>query len=168
MSYLEIHKIAHSLGIQSNITMLFGTYEDPSSLITHLMRVRETQDETGGFKTCVPYPYHAQNNALGKRQHLLKPKDPIRVFAITRLMLDNVRNLKVLWNYLGIDRALNILNCGGNDLGSTAIDEKVITMAGGIKVHMTKNTLCDLIKSINRVPKHIHSGLEETMGVVHA
>jgi CofH subfamily radical SAM domain protein len=156
--YLQIHEVAHSLGLRSNVTMLFGHVEEHEHLVTHLCRVRELQDKTGGYNMFVPLLYHIENNSLGTRTARLKPKDPIRVYAVSRLMLDNVDDLKVLWNYLGIESALKILNCGGNDLASTALDEKIITMAGGIKVQMTKKAMCDLIKGVDRVPKHTHSG----------
>lgn len=156
--YLEIHEIAHGLGLRSNITMLFGHIEENHHIIQHLMKVRELQDKTGGFQTFVPLKYHVENNALGKRGSRLKPKDMKRVYAVSRLMLDNVRNIKVLWNYLGLEEAQEILCSGGNDLGSTAIEEKVITMAGGIKVKMTEETIQKMIEGIGRKPKKIHSG----------
>jgi aminodeoxyfutalosine synthase len=156
--YLHIHKIAHSLGLHSNVTMLFGHIEEPEHIITHLDRIRRLQDETGGFRTFVPLKYHVENNALGKRKDRLKPKDVRRIYAVSRLMLDNIRNLKVLWNYVGIDEAVAILSYGANDLSATQIEEKVITMAGGVQVKMTDDLLQDLIVKAGRTPKKIHSG----------
>lgn len=158
--YLGIHKIAHKMGLHSNITMLFGHVESWEDIITHLCLVRELQDETGFFQTFVPLKYHEENNALGKRKNRLKPKDISRVYAVVRLMLDNVRNIKALWNYLGVPEALEILKCGANDLASTALDEKIITMAGGVQVKMNAPTMRQLIESIGRTPKEIHSGYD--------
>lgn len=156
--YLEIHQIAHGLGIRSNITMLYGHVENPKDIITHFTRVRELQDKTGGFRTFVPLKYHLENNALGKRLARIKPKSNARIYATARLMLDNVPGIKVLWNYLGIDEALEILDGGGNDLGSTALDEKIIKMAGGIDVKMTPSGMENLILSRSRIPHACHSG----------
>jgi aminodeoxyfutalosine synthase len=156
--YLAIHKIAHRMGLPSNITMLFGTVEEYHHLVTHLCRVRELQDETGGLRTFVPLKYHVENNALGKRKNRHKPKDINRVFAVARLMLDNVRNIKVLWNYLGVPEAQEILRWGANDLSSTNLDEKIIVMAGGIQLKMTSETMASLIQEVGRIPMEIHSG----------
>lgn len=156
--YLEIHRIAHHMGLKSNITMLFGHIEEPEHIITHLLRVRKVQDETGGFQTFVPLKYHVENNALGKRSSQLKPKDIRRIYAVSRLMLDNIRNLKVLWNYVGLEEAQEILSWGANDIAATSLEEKIIVMAGGIKVVMTDAHLVNLIKDAKRLPKKIHSG----------
>ncbi|MDP1836703.1 MAG: CofH family radical SAM protein [Chlamydiales bacterium] len=158
--YLAIHKIAHQMGLPSNITMLFGSVEDPHHMITHLCKVRELQDETNGFRTFVPLKYHEENNALGKRKKRLKSKDVNRVFAVSRLMLDNMRNLKVLWNYLGVEEAQEILRWGANDLSSTNLDEKIIVMAGGLESKMTRETMSQLILDTGRIPQEVHSGFD--------
>lgn len=158
--YLAIHEIAHKSGLPSNITMLFGHVEDEEDLLVHMIRVRDLQDRTGGFQTFVPLKYHEENNALGKRKNRLKTKNIPKVYALSRLMVDNVRNLKVLWNYTGIDTALELLRWGVNDFASTALEEKIITMAGGIQVRMNKETIESLIRQAKREPKHIHSGFD--------
>jgi CofH subfamily radical SAM domain protein len=156
--YLDIHRLAHQNGLRSNITMLFGHIEEPQDIITHLVKIRTLQDETAGFRTFVPLKYHVENNALGKRKERHKPKDIRRIYAVSRLMLDNIRNIKVLWNYVGIDEAVAMLRYGANDLSSTQTDEKIITMAGGIQVKMTEELLTTLISQAGRHPKKIHSG----------
>lgn len=156
--YLEIHKLAHEQGLRSNITMLYGHVEDPCHIITHLDRIRQLQDHTGGFRTFVPLKYHLENNALGKRLGRIKPKSAHRVYAIARLMLDNIKHIKVLWNYLGVDEALELLKWGGNDLGSTALDEKIIKMAGGVDIVMSRQGMSHLIQSAGRNPHCCHSG----------
>lgn len=164
--YLAIHKRAHLLGIRSNITMLFGHVEDPEDLITHLCKVRQLQDETKGFQTFIPLKYHEENNALGKRKARIKPKSIKRIYAISRLMLDNVRNLKVLWNYVGVSEAQEILNWGANDFSSTSTEERIITMAGGIQMKMTKELINELIRETGRIPREIHSGYDYSQDVV--
>jgi aminodeoxyfutalosine synthase len=158
--YLEIHKIAHTRGLRSNITMLFGHIEEPEHIITHLLKVRDLQDATGGFQTFVPLKYHEDNNTLGKRKERLKPKDIRKIYGISRLLLDNIRNIKVLWNYVGIEEAKELLFFGANDIAATSLEEKIITMAGGIRVSMTDEYLAACIRQVNRIPKKIHSGYD--------
>jgi len=159
--FLEIHEIAHGLGLRSNITMLFGHVEEPCDVITHLCRVRELQDRTGGFQTFVPLKYHVENNALGKRKKRLTASTPIElIYAVSRLMLDNLNNLKVLWNYLGVEMAQRLLSFGANDFSSTNQEEKIIRMAGGVKVPMTRELISELIQEAGRIPMEIHSGYD--------
>ena len=157
-SYLNTHKIAHQKGLRSNITLLYGSIEEWDHIITHLDKVRTLQDETGGFNTFVPLKYHVENNAMGKRKDRLKFKNDKVVYALARLYLDNIAHLKILWNYVSISEALELLDCGGNDLGSTALDEKIITLAGGVQVKMNGETMEQLISSIGRIPKKVSSG----------
>lgn len=156
--FLEVHKTAHRLGIPSNITMLYGSIEEWDDLVEHLDLVRQTQDETQGFLAFIPLKYHVENNALGKRTARHKPKEARKVFALSRLMLDNIKSVKVLWNYLGIEASKELLHCGANDFASLALDEKIIVMAGGLQIRMNEKTICDCIASAGRIPYKIHSG----------
>lgn len=162
--YLAIHRIAHEQGLNSNITMLFGHVEAWEDIVTHLCKVRELQDITGGFQTFVPLRFHEENNALGKRKKRLTAREPRRIFAVARLMLDNVPHLKALWNYLGVPEAQEMLRWGVNDFSSTALDEKIIVMAGGIEGKMTNETIEDLIRQTGRQPQRIHSGFHQMQG----
>ncbi|MDF2577476.1 MAG: hypothetical protein K0S74_960 [Chlamydiales bacterium] len=160
--YLSIHRIAHQMGLRSNISMLFGHIESSEHIATHLCRVRELQDETGMIQTFVPLKYHVENNTLGRK---LKPANEARtrrVYAVSRLMLDNVRNIKALWNYLGIQEGQKALEYGANCYASTAFEEKIIVMAGGVKVKMTKELIMQLITEVGRIPLEIHSGHDYT------
>lgn len=156
--FLDIHKLVHGMGLNSNVTMLFGHIESYDDIISHLCQVRELQDETGGFKAFIPLKFGQENNALGKRKNQIKDKSIPLVYAISRLMLDNIPNIKVLWNYIGVDLACEVLEWGGNDLSSTNVEEKVITMAGGKKVNMDQKMMDRLILDAGRVPKLTHSG----------
>src|ERR1700722_65296 len=147
-TFLAIHDLAHRLGLRSNITMLFGHIETNENILTHLCRVREQQDKTGGFKAFVPLKFGQENNALGKRKQKLKEKNIPLLYAVSRLMLDNIQNLKVMWNYVGVQQALDILNWGGNDLSSTNTEEKVIAMAGAPPVIMNQETMSSMISNI--------------------
>ena len=156
--YLHVHKIAHQLGLHSNITMLFGHIEENEDILTHLCKVRDLQDETKGFKNFIPLKFNLENNALGKRKNQLKTKHIPLVYAVSRLMLDNFPKLKVLWNYVGVQEALEILDWGACDLSSTNFEEKIIVMAGSKERPLDRETMEELIKSRGRIPKLIHSG----------
>ena len=162
--YLEVHRIAHKRGLSSNITMLFGHIENNEHIIEHLDKVRRLQDETGGFHTFVPLKYHSDNNSLGKIASNLKPKDCRYIYAISRLMLDNIPNIKVLWNYMGLQQACEMLSWGGNDLGSVTHGEQVATMAGGVTLTITDSLMEKLIVDAGRIPAKIHSGHLSTTG----
>ena len=128
-------------------------------LVTHLCRVREQQDKTGGFKAFIPLKFGQENNALGKRKNRLKEKKIPLLYAVSRLMLDNIPHLKALWNYIGIQEALEVLKWGGNDLSSTNSEETVITMAGSPPIAMNIEAMCALIHRAGRIPRLTHSGL---------
>lgn len=156
--YLEIHKMAHRLGLHSNVTMLFGHIEEYQDIVVHLTKIRALQDETGGFRSFVPLKFSKKNNSLGKREGRLKDKHVPLVYAASRLFLDNFPHIKVLWNYLGVPEALKVLQWGGNDLSSTNLEEKIIVMAGRDPVPMDEQTMNELIRSIGRIPSLTHSG----------
>jgi aminodeoxyfutalosine synthase len=157
-TFLAIHDLAHRLGLHSNITMLFGHIETHEHIVAHLCRVRDQQDKTGGFKAFIPLKFGQENNALGKRKNRLKEKKIPLIYGVARLMLDNVPHIKVMWNYIGVQAALEALNWGGNDLSSTNCEEKVIAMAGAPPVIMDKATMCHLIHQAGRIPRLTHSG----------
>jgi len=154
--YIAIHKTAHSLGLFSNITMLFNHIEENEDILIHLEKVRKLQDETGFIKTFIPIPYLTKNNTLFSIP--LKKKNMKTIFAVSRLMLDNVDHIKALWNYLGINLATELLLCGADDLGSTSINEQVTTSAGRTKEVMNAEDLAQMIREMGRIPNHLHSG----------
>ncbi len=157
-TFLEIHDLAHRLGLHSNITMLFGHIESDEHIMTHICKVRDQQDKTGGFRAFIPLKFGQENNALGKRKNRLSEKNVPLVYAVSRLMLDNIPHLKVLWNYIGLNEALEVLKWGGNDLSSTNTEEKVIQMAGSPPIIMDQHTMSELILKQGRIPRLTHSG----------
>lgn len=156
--FLEVHSIAHSLQIPTNITMLYGHIEEDHHIVEHLEKVRLQQDQSQGFHTFIPLKYHTENNALGKRKKRLKPKNAFRVYALSRLMLDNIPNIKVLWNYIGPEAAKKALYWGVNDLGSTAFEERIIKMAGAPEIVMHAEQLEAIAADALRPCKQITSG----------
>jgi aminodeoxyfutalosine synthase len=127
--YLSIHRLAHGLGIRSNVTMLYGHIETAEDRIDHMLRVRALQDETGGFQAFIPLAFHPDNNQMRK---LPAPSatDTLRVHAVARLMLDNVPHIKAFWIATGVDIAQLALWYGANDLDGTVQEERIYHMAG--------------------------------------
>lgn len=128
-NWIHIHRTAHQLGIRSNCTMLYGHVEKPFHRIDHMMRLRELQDETGGFQTFIPLAFHPDNTGLS---HIKKPTaiDDLRTIAISRLMLDNIDHIKAYWIMLGIGTAQAALNYGADDLDGTVRHELIYHDAG--------------------------------------
>ena len=127
--WLGVHETAHSLGIPSNATMLFGHIETPAEIIDHLVRLRELQDRTGGFQAFCPLPFHAAGTRVGVT-HGPGGHSIARIVALARIFLDNFPHIRVLANFL--DRKLlgALLFCGADDVGGTSIDEQIARSAG--------------------------------------
>lgn len=150
--WLQIHRTAHRLGLKSNATMLFGHIEKPEHRVDHLLRLRELQDETGGFQAFVPLPFHPHGTALS---HLPKPSafDCLRTLAISRLVLDNFPHIKAYWIALGVGLAQTALAYGANDLDGTVRYESIYHDAGADSPQeLTVEELCDLIREAGREP----------------
>lgn len=128
-NWLDIHRTAHQMGLRSNCTMLYGHIEKPYHRIDHLIRLRELQDETGGFQTFIPLAFHPDNTGLS---HIKKPSGlmDLRTMAISRLMLDNVPHIKAYWIMLGIGTAQTALAYGADDLDGTVRHELIYHDAG--------------------------------------
>jgi aminodeoxyfutalosine synthase len=127
--WFEVHRTAHELGLRSNCTMLYGHVEQPYHRIDHLLRLRELQDETGGFQTFIPLAFHPENTGLA---HIKKPSSlvDLRTMAVSRLMLDNVAHVKAYWIMLGIGTAQVALSYGADDLDGTVRHELIYHDAG--------------------------------------
>jgi len=127
--WVQVHRDAHGLGLRSNATMLYGHIEEPRHRIDHLIRLRELQDETGGFQTFIPLAFHPDNTQLS---HLRKASGvmDLRVMAVSRLMLDNFPHIKAYWVMLGIKTAQVALSYGADDIDGTVVHEKIYHDAG--------------------------------------
>ncbi len=128
-NWMDIHRTAHHLGLRTNATMLYGHIEKPFHRVDHLVRLRELQDETGGFQTFIPLAFHPENTGLS---HIKKPSslDDLRTMAISRLMLDNFDHIKAYWIMLGIGTAQAALSYGADDLDGTVRHELIYHDAG--------------------------------------
>jgi len=127
--YISIHKDAHSIGMPTNCTMLFGTIETPEQRISHLCKLRELQNETGGFQCFVPYPYLPDNSRLPEAQ-LASGSEILRMIAVSRLMLDNIPHIKAYRMNIGDCMSELALNHGADDFDGTVGHEEIMHEAG--------------------------------------
>src|SRR5215470_16363596 len=125
--WCEIHGVAHSLGIRTNATMLYGHVETLEERIDHLLRLREQQDKSGGFLTFIPLSYQVGTTKLVPRQ--TPPTDDLRTIAVSRLLLDNFPHIEAYWVMLGEATASLALHFGASDVNGTLEDEKIAHMA---------------------------------------
>jgi aminodeoxyfutalosine synthase len=151
-AWFRIHREAHELGLRSNATMLYGHIEQPRHRIDHLCRLRQLQDETGGFQTFIPLAFHPENTGLS---HITKPTSvmDLRVMAISRLMLDNFAHVKAYWVMLGVPTAQIALGFGADDIDGTVVHEKIYHDAGSdAPQELTIDELRRLIEEAGRIP----------------
>ncbi|WZO96729.1 aminofutalosine synthase MqnE [Isosphaeraceae bacterium EP7] len=150
--WLEVHRTAHSLGLHSNATMLYGHIDKPHHRIDHMVRLRELQDETGGFQTFIPLAFHPDNSRMDS---LPKPSGlmDLKTMAISRLMLDNFPHIKAYWVMLGIKTAQIALSFGADDLDGTVVHEKIYHEAGAeTPQEVTVDEIRRLIIEAGRIP----------------
>jgi aminodeoxyfutalosine synthase len=127
--WLEVCQTAHLLGLRTNATMLYGHLETSAERVDHLLRLREAQDETGGFLTFIPLAFHPQNTEL---DHLTGTTgfDDLKNLAVARLLLDNFPHIKAFWVMIGPKLAQLSLAFGADDIDGTVIEERITHMAG--------------------------------------
>ncbi len=150
--YLEIHGIAHELGIPTNCTMLFGTIETIQDRITHLNKLREQQDSTGGFQCFVPYPFLKDNSRLPEAR-LASGEEVIRVISVSRIMLDNIPHIKAYRMNIGDHLSTIAINSGADDIDGTVGHEEIMHVAGSTtSLNYDSNKLGNLIDSAGQNP----------------
>ncbi len=120
---------AHRLGIPSTATMMFGAGEGDDEIIEHLDRVRSLQDRTGDFTAFIPWTYQPGGRAKLKVERASYTKY-LKVLALSRIYLDNIKNIQASWLTQGLDIGQVALHFGANDLGSVMIEENVVRAAG--------------------------------------
>lgn len=152
--WLAIHKAAHQLGMHSNATLLYGHIESYWHRIDHMDRLRRLQDETGGFNTFIPLKFRNKDNDM---QHVAESTivEDMKMYAVSRLYLDNFPHLKAYWPMLGRKNAQLTLSFGVNDIDGTIDDTtKIYSMAGSEEQTPTMSTadLVALIKQVKRQP----------------
>jgi aminodeoxyfutalosine synthase len=150
--WLEVIEAAHSIGLKSNATMLYGHIETHEHRIDHLLRLRELQDRTGGFQAFIPLSFHSQNTEIKKTSYTTG-FDDLKTLAISRLILDNFDHVKAYWVMLGEKIAQVSLNFGVDDLDGTVVEERITKAAGGTTDgSMTRDDIVNLIKFAGRTP----------------
>jgi aminodeoxyfutalosine synthase len=151
-AWFDIHRAAHEMGIRSNCTMLYGHIEKPFHRIDHLIRLRELQDETGGFQTFIPLAFHPENTGLSDIKKPTAVMD-LRTMAISRLMLDNIAHMKAYWIMLGIGTAQTALSFGADDIDGTVRHELIYHDAGATTPELlTVERMEELIREAGREP----------------
>ena len=150
--YLEIHGIAHELGIPTNCTMLFGTIETIQDRITHLNKLREQQDSSGGFQCFVPYPFLKDNTRLPEAR-LASGEEVIRIISLSRIMLDNIPHIKAYRMNIGDHLSTIAINSGADDIDGTVGHEEIMHVAGSTtSLNYDSHKLGNLIDSAGQIP----------------
>lgn len=165
--WLAIHGIAHELGLKTNATMLYGHIEGPEDRVDHLMRLRQQQDETGGFVAFVPLAYHPENNNLGRvrKLHFTTAFEDLRSVAVSRLMLDNFPHIKGYWVMLTPKIAQLSLSCGVSDIDGTVVEEHIYHDAGAsTKQGIDRSYLIHLIQKADKQPVERDALYQEVNG----
>lgn len=152
--WLEVHRLAHSIGMKTTATMMFGTVETDEEIIEHWDLIRKLQDETGGFRAFIMWSFQGENTKLMEEYPLIKPQSSnryLRLLAVSRLYLDNFKNLQSSWVTQGSYIGQMALKFGANDLGSTMMEENVVKAAGAAN-RMNQDEMIRLIKDIGEIP----------------
>ncbi|WP_394831971.1 aminofutalosine synthase MqnE [Pendulispora rubella] len=150
--YLEVHRVAHGLGIRTNATMLYGHIETFEHRVDHLLRLRKLQDETGGMQAFIPLAFHPDGNGM---KNLPAPTavDDLRTLAVSRLVLDNVPHIKAYWVSMTPKIAQLGLRFGADDIDGTIVHETIYHAAGSRSPQgLSYNELVRLIREAGRIP----------------
>lgn len=150
--WFQIHEKWHNRGRKSNVTMLFGHIEEPKDRIDHMMRIRDLQDKTGGFNCFIPLVYQRENNYL-KVKKFMNANEILRTMAISRIVLDNVPNIKAYWVTSTVKLALLAQEFGANDMDGTIEKESINSAAGAASANGVKlQEFVELIKDSGYIP----------------
>ncbi|MFN2454364.1 MAG: cyclic dehypoxanthinyl futalosine synthase [Pyrinomonadaceae bacterium] len=129
--WLDVMRAVHKVGLRSTATMMFGIGDTVVHRVRHLERIRNLQDETGGFTAFIPWTFQRENTALGRRiKDELTGVDYLKMLSVSRLFLDNVENFQSSWLTQGLRLGQVALRFGANDMGSIMIEENVVSAAG--------------------------------------
>src|SRR6266851_2188030 len=129
--WIDVHRTAHSLGMRTTATMMFGCGETLEQRMNHFQRVYDLQEETGGFTAFIPWSFQPKNTALGGRKwDEATAVEYLKTLAISRLYLSNFKNVQSSWVTQGLKVCQMGLRFGGNDVGSVMLEENVVRAAG--------------------------------------
>jgi len=152
-TWFEVHTAAHRMGIPTNATMLYGHIETLEERLLHLMKLREAQDETGGFLTFIPLAFQPGDTGIKPRGRFTSAVDDLKTIAISRLMLDNFPHIKAYWVMLTEEVASVALNFGADDIDGTVGGEKIAHDAGAVTpMALAKDRIIAIIKDAGKIP----------------
>ncbi|MFN0158774.1 MAG: aminofutalosine synthase MqnE, partial [Bacteroidota bacterium] len=151
--WFEVHRTAHKLGIPTNSTLLYGHIETLEERLIHMIKLREAQDETGGFLTFIPLAFQPGDTGIKPKNQFTSAIDDLKTIAISRLMLDNFPHIKAYWVMLTEEVAAMALNFGADDMDGTVGGEKIAHDAGATSpMKMAKDQLIRIIKDAGKIP----------------
>ncbi|WP_024955398.1 dehypoxanthine futalosine cyclase [Sulfurospirillum arcachonense] len=153
-TWIDIHRTAHKVGIKSTATMMFGTVETDEEIIEHWEMIRNLQDETGGFRAYIMWSFQSDHTKLKEEFPDMKKQSPhryLKLLAVSRLYLDNFKNIQSSWVTQGSYIGQLALKFGANDLGSTMMEENVVAAAGTAN-QMNQEEMIKLISDIGEYP----------------
>ena len=151
--WLEVMRAVHKVGLRSSATMMFGIGDKIEHRVRHLQRIRDLQDETGGFFAFIPWTFQRENTALG-RKIKTEPTgiDYLKMLSVSRLFMDNIDNIQSSWLTQGLRLGQAALRLGANDMGSIMIEENVVSAAGAHN-RASEETLRYLIEEAGFIPR---------------
>jgi cyclic dehypoxanthinyl futalosine synthase len=151
--WIDVHRTAHSLGMRTTATMMFGCGETIEHRLNHLEIVRRIQEDTGGFTAFIPWSFQRENTSLGRFvKEEATAVEYLKTLAISRVYLDNILHIQSSWVTPGLKTCQIGLRFGGNDVGSIMIEENVVSQAGA-RHHATEEDLRRMIRDAGFVPK---------------
>lgn len=160
--WIEVHRQAHKLDIKTTATMMFGSVDNDEDIVEHWQRIRDLQDETGGFRAFILWSFQPYNTPLQEKMpHLKKASSNryLRLLACSRIYLDNFKNIQSSWVTQGSYVGQLALLFGANDLGSTMMEENVVAAAGA-RNSMNQQEMISLIKDIGEFPAKRNTAYE--------
>ncbi len=152
--WLEVMEEAHTQGLRTTATMMFGHVENLSERLEHLNRLRQLQDRTGGFTAFIPWPFQPDNTVLNEKREIKKTSgyEYLRMLALSRIYLDNFDNIQASWVTQGPKIAQLSLYFGANDFGSTMIEENVVA-AAGVSFRLSEEEIKKLVRDAGFQPQ---------------
>ncbi len=151
--WLDVMRAVHKVGLRSSATMMFGIGDRIEHRVRHLQRIRDLQDETGGFFAFIPWTFQRENTALGRKiQTEPTGIDYLKMLAVSRLFMDNIDNIQSSWLTQGLRLGQVALRSGANDMGSIMIEENVVSAAGAHN-RASEETLRYLISEAGFIPQ---------------
>jgi cyclic dehypoxanthinyl futalosine synthase len=163
--WLEVHEVAHGMGMRSTATMMFGHIESRTDRIDHLLMLRELQDRTGGFTAFIGWTFQPGHTELGGKE--ATTAEYLRTMAVARIVLDNVDNLQASWVTQGPKVGAASLAFGVNDMGSTMIEENVVSAAGTVH-HMNEPEIVAAVRDAGFTPVRRNMLYERLGAPLHA